>query len=257
MAIFSNSELKKIKTMSNPVFGGDEPQRLLTEVELTNRSLTESEKKRKLEEGSQYELDYGYKAENVTERSNVLAPFNSTITNEDFQKYFCHDLAIEDAKIIKFSDKVREANRQYEFNYNDEVDNGIMISINNGDKDGKDESKEKAEDRKSPQLTETSDEYNLLKPLSTEERSFVEDAKSSSAIDKNARKLQQRELQKVSLAAAGEDNAESESIVIIEAQPVINFNGIKQIGYMHSPTSELKPIPLINDKKSARVAKVT
>jgi len=150
MAIFSNSELKKIKTMSNPVFGGDEPQRLLTEVELTNRSLTESEKKRKLEEGSQYELDYGYKAENVTERSNVLAPFNSTITNEDFQKYFCHDLAIEDAKIIKFSDKVREANRQYEFNYNDEVDNGIMISINNGDKDGKDESKEKAEDRKSP-----------------------------------------------------------------------------------------------------------
>lgn len=84
MAIFSNSELKKTKTMSNPVFGGDEPQRLLTEVELTNRSLSESEKKRKKEEGSQYELDRGQKTDNVTERSNVLAPFNSTITNEDF-----------------------------------------------------------------------------------------------------------------------------------------------------------------------------
>jgi len=31
--------------------------------------------------------------------------------------------------LIKFSDKVREVNRQYEFNYNDEVDNGIMISV--------------------------------------------------------------------------------------------------------------------------------
>ena len=100
MAIFSNSELKKIKTMSNPVFGGDEPQRLLTEVELTNRSLTESEKKRKKEEGSQYELDYGQKTDNVTEKSNVLAPFNSTITDDDFQRYFCHDLAIEKASII-------------------------------------------------------------------------------------------------------------------------------------------------------------
>ena len=42
MAIFSHSELKKIKQMSNPASGGDEPQRLLTEVELTHRSLTES-----------------------------------------------------------------------------------------------------------------------------------------------------------------------------------------------------------------------
>lgn len=41
------------------------------------------------------------------------------------------DIPIKDAKIIKFSDKVREVNRQYEFNYNDEVDNGIMISLNN------------------------------------------------------------------------------------------------------------------------------
>ena len=29
---------------------------------------------------------------------------------------------------IKFSDKVREKNRQYEFNFNGEVDNGIMIT---------------------------------------------------------------------------------------------------------------------------------
>lgn len=40
------------------------------------------------------------------------------------------DVPILDDKTIKFNDRVREANRQYEFNYNEEVDNGIMISMN-------------------------------------------------------------------------------------------------------------------------------
>ena len=31
-------------------------------------------------------------------------------------------------KVITYGHKVREANRQYEFNFNGEVDNGIMIS---------------------------------------------------------------------------------------------------------------------------------
>lgn len=40
------------------------------------------------------------------------------------------DVPILNEKTIKFKDRVREANRQYEFNYNGEVDNGIMISMN-------------------------------------------------------------------------------------------------------------------------------
>ena len=44
------------------------------------------------------------------------------------------DLPIEDKNIVKFNDKCREANRQYEFNYNGEVDNGIFISLNSGEK---------------------------------------------------------------------------------------------------------------------------
>lgn len=79
----------------------------------------------------------------------MLAPFNSTITNEDFHQYLCEEIPIEDAGIIKFSDKVREANRQYEFNYNDEVDNGIMISMSN-EEDKKSQTKitdEKAADK--------------------------------------------------------------------------------------------------------------
>ena len=35
LKIYSQSELKKIKTLSQPTNGGDEPQRLLTEVALT------------------------------------------------------------------------------------------------------------------------------------------------------------------------------------------------------------------------------
>jgi len=130
MEIFSHSELKKIKTLSQPCSGSEEPQRLLTEVDLTMQSLTESQKLKKKERGTGYSLDYGQKSKNVTERSTVLAPFNSTITHDNFQQYLSSDVAIEGPQILKFSDKVREANREYEFNYNDEVDNGIMISVN-------------------------------------------------------------------------------------------------------------------------------
>ena len=58
----------------------------------------------------------------------MLAPFNSTITKEDFSEFLLADVPIEDSATIKFNDLVREANREYEFNYNEEVDNGIMIS---------------------------------------------------------------------------------------------------------------------------------
>lgn len=66
--------------LSNPAFGGDEPQRLLTEVEMTARSLTESQILQKKEKGSGYSLDFGHKVKNVSDKSFVLAPFNSTIT---------------------------------------------------------------------------------------------------------------------------------------------------------------------------------
>ena len=63
-----------------------------------------------------------------------MAPFNSTITQEGFDLLQFDDVPIKDDKVIKFNDRVREANRQYEFNYNEEVDNGIMISMNADEK---------------------------------------------------------------------------------------------------------------------------
>ena len=98
---------------------------------MTMQSLTESQKQKKEQgNGSQYSLDYGQKVKNACDTSFVLAPFNSTITQEGFDILMFADVPILDDKTIKFNDRVREANRQYEFNYNEEVDNGIMISMN-------------------------------------------------------------------------------------------------------------------------------
>ena len=83
----------------------------MTEVELTQRSLTESQKINKNENGSNYSLDYGHKANNITERSVVLAPFNSTITQSGFENFLVAGVPFEDVRTIKFADKVREPNR--------------------------------------------------------------------------------------------------------------------------------------------------
>ena len=98
---------------------------------MTMQSLTESQKQKKEQgNGSQYSLDFGQKVKNASDRSFVLAPFNSTITQDAFDIMMFEDVPILNEKTIKFKDRVREANRQYEFNYNGEVDNGIMISMN-------------------------------------------------------------------------------------------------------------------------------
>ena len=64
-------------------------------------------------------------SQNDEAKSVILAPFNTTVSNKEF---IDEDIDVEPAYVIKFSDKAREANRQYEFNYNEEVDNGVMIS---------------------------------------------------------------------------------------------------------------------------------
>ena len=101
---------------------------------MTGVSLSSSQKRAKIEKGSNYSLDFGQKVKNVSDHSYVLAPFNSTITQSGFDEYMLADLPVLDKNVVKFNDKCREANRQYEFNYNGEVDNGIFISLNSRDK---------------------------------------------------------------------------------------------------------------------------
>ena len=61
------------------------------------------------------------------------------------------DLPVLDKSVVKFNDRTREANRQYEFNYNGEVDNGIFISLNSGNKKESRRKKEQEEASKAAQ----------------------------------------------------------------------------------------------------------
>lgn len=65
---------------------------------------------------------------NVEEKSVIYAPFNTTLKSE-LQKTQLITLKRElSLGNVIFRTKVREANRNYEFNYNGEVDNGLLIN---------------------------------------------------------------------------------------------------------------------------------
>ena len=64
---------------------------------------------------------------NVSTKSVILAPFNSTRTHIDenfHNRDSIQDLMI-DKRVIKFDAKVKEVDRQYEANNNAELDNGV------------------------------------------------------------------------------------------------------------------------------------
>lgn len=64
---------------------------------------------------------------NVSTKSVILAPFNSTRTHID-EEFHLHDSIQDmmiDKKVIKFAAKVKEVDRQYEANNNAELDNGV------------------------------------------------------------------------------------------------------------------------------------
>ena len=89
----------------------DDPVRLLTEC---NLSVYQQGKKI---EG------------NITDKSVIYCPFNTTLQSDEIitgQTEFQRLDMFND--ILQFKTQVREANRQYEFNYNGEVDNGMLIA---------------------------------------------------------------------------------------------------------------------------------
>lgn len=61
---------------------------------------------------------------NITTKSVVLAPFNSTMTD-----IFCYDSSLEHLpsrnNVFKFKGRVKELDREYEKNNNGELDNGV------------------------------------------------------------------------------------------------------------------------------------
>ena len=81
------------------------------------------------------------KEENITNKSSILAPYNSIISeneenlsqrisirnNDSFDDFNNSKIKLEN-ELIAFSKKIKEFNRLYELNNNGEVDNGVLIN---------------------------------------------------------------------------------------------------------------------------------
>lgn len=67
--------------------------------------------------------------QNVVTKSQILAPFNSTLKKLENWKLES-DLKIEN-EVMKMCGKVKEAIRNYELNNNGEIDNGFLINLEN------------------------------------------------------------------------------------------------------------------------------
>ncbi len=72
---------------------------------------------------------------NVTTKSVILAPFNSTITEDEVPEPVKKELVAQ-RRVVKLSAKVREVDRQYEKNNNCEVDNGVYNKAAGESKEG-------------------------------------------------------------------------------------------------------------------------
>ena len=66
---------------------------------------------------------------NVTSKSNILAPFNTSKNEDSIEKFSVKEIINEKKDLIKFSDKVRDIDRQYEKNNNAEIDNGVYNKL--------------------------------------------------------------------------------------------------------------------------------
>jgi hypothetical protein len=70
---------------------------------------------------------------NISSKSIILAPFNSTISLQSGIHPSVQALAIDKAA-VQLSRKIRDIDRQYEKNNNGDVDNGVYNHVDNGTK---------------------------------------------------------------------------------------------------------------------------
>ena len=81
---------------------------------------------------------------NASEKSLILAPFNSTMSDVD--EFFREALAMapmeEKKEVFKFAARCRDQDRQYEINNNAELDNGVYHKFVYSTKDSKNADKE-------------------------------------------------------------------------------------------------------------------
>lgn len=87
---------------------------------------------------------------NQTTKSVILAPFNSTKTHLSDLHDSIKDIMFRKGEVFKLCAKVRDIDRQYEFNNNCELDNGVYNRFVN--EEDKKEEEDKLEEEKSVRL---------------------------------------------------------------------------------------------------------
>lgn len=76
---------------------------------------------------------------NQTTKSVILAPFNSTKTHLSDLHDSVKEIMFQKGQVLKLDARVRDVDRQYEFNNNKELDNGVYNRFVNEEEDKKDE----------------------------------------------------------------------------------------------------------------------
>ena len=71
---------------------------------------------------------------NCSTKSMVLAPFNSTISEKSLGLVIV-DAPLMDRRVIKYANRVKDVNRQYEMNNNCDLDNGVYNKFLNKSSD--------------------------------------------------------------------------------------------------------------------------
>ena len=116
---------------------------------------------------TEHNIDSVYTLKNCSEKSVILAPFNST-QSEDIEvfKKRIKPMMLDKNLVLRLSRLCREVDRQYEFNNNGQLDNGVYHKqLNNSAEDAQkdDKTKEKKKDKKDKKKDQESSEDDELK----------------------------------------------------------------------------------------------
>lgn len=87
----------------------------------------ENEQSRPADCFTEHHIDSVYNSlQNITSKSVILAPFNSTATENDMRvRTSIQPQLLEKMMVINLHRRIREIDRQYEFNNNGQLDNGV------------------------------------------------------------------------------------------------------------------------------------
>lgn len=102
---------------------------------------------------------------NISSKSNILAPFNSTYS-EVPEKQEIKESMMANRNVVKFAAKVKDIDRQYEKNNNCELDNGVYNKLMGDSSESKEKNKKELdplESNEENKIENNKDEFEEIK----------------------------------------------------------------------------------------------